>query len=80
MPQSLRRGFIDDRTHDGVVSFLTAYGAFRREKGFLIASPRSTLLSDWVTAAKEDNLFEEERRVLKELANARPTVGMLERI
>ena len=80
MPQSLRRGFIDDRTHDSVVSFLTAYGAFRREKGFLIASARSTLLSDWVSAAKEDNLFEEERRVLKELTNTKPTVRMLEEI
>ena len=80
MPQSLRRGFIDDRTHDSIVLFLTACDAFRQEKGFLIASARSALLSEWVAVVKEDNLFQEERRVLTELASTRPTMKMLEGI
>ena len=80
MPQSLRRGFIDDRTHDSVVFFLTAYDAFRREKGFLVASARSRVLSDLVAAIKEDNLFEQERRVLEELTSTIPTVKRLEGI
>ena len=79
-PQSLRRGFVGDRTHDRVVFFLTAYGAFRRNKAFLIESSRSAVLFDMSAAIEQANLFAEERRVLKELAADTPTVKMLEGI
>lgn len=77
---SLRRGFLDDRTHDRVVFYLTAYDAFRRERGFLIESARTAALLDLAAAIGESNLFEEERRVVRELARITPTVKMLEAI
>ena len=78
VPHSLRRGFVGDQTHDKIVLYLTAHDAFRWERGFLIESTRSVVLLKLAAAVKEANLFEAERRVLRELSSTTITVKMLE--
>ena len=77
-PHSLRRGFLGDRTHDKVVSYLTAHNAIGREKGYLVESARTSVLSDLAAGIKTADLFKEERRVLDELSSTTLTLKMLE--
>ena len=76
--QSLRRGFLGDEMHDRVIDYLVAHDALRRAKAHLVESTNVAFLSSLAVATDEDDLFSEERRVLKDLLNVRVTNSMLE--
>ncbi|HYR88476.1 MAG TPA: hypothetical protein VE422_30635 [Terriglobia bacterium] len=76
--QELRRGFLGDKTHDHVVAFLVARGAFDWSGSHLLAGKRSDILTDLSAFARENELFNSEREILTALIKVRITNRMLE--
>ncbi|HEY6421355.1 MAG TPA: hypothetical protein VIX59_20340 [Candidatus Binataceae bacterium] len=73
------RGYVGDRTHDGIVEFLVAAGILDRDKpNQLVAGRLVGLLDALYDRIKATNLFTNERRVLEELRVVHASRTMLE--
>jgi len=71
------RGYLGDRTHDGVVDLLVAAGILRRDGDFLEASTRFDTLDSIGQRIEVDGLFSGERAILEKLKEVRVTKALL---
>jgi hypothetical protein len=76
--EGLRRGFISDTMHDGVLDFLVAAGALRREELFVVPGTNSSVILDLYSEALERSLFRAELNALHQLKAIVVTTEMLE--
>jgi len=71
------RGYMGDKTHDGVIDFLVAAGILHRGGDYLEAGARFDVLGRIATQVDAANMFERERKILDQLREMRPTKVLL---
>ena len=74
----LRRGFLSDTIHEGVVGFALAAEGLNQVSRGLVKGPNNFLLGNLAATARAQSWFSGERRALEQLAAARITASMLE--
>jgi hypothetical protein len=71
------RGYMGDKTHDGVIDFLAAAGILSRDGDYLGAGPRFDVLERIAAQVEAEKLFAGERHILDRLREMRPTKVLL---
>lgn len=76
----VRRGFLSDTAHEDVINFLTACDIVVRQNRHLVSGrgSRADQLGQIAAIAVENNLFDDEIRIISDLENLRLTTSMLE--
>lgn len=76
--QRLRRGFLGDAMHDRVVEYLSAKQWLAQAGAHVNAGPKVSNLSQLSATLQNQNLFQDERRVLTAMLHIKITNSMLE--
>jgi hypothetical protein len=72
----VRRGFLSDTAHEDVINYLTACGMLIRQSRHLVSG--TDQLEKIATIAIEQNLFDDEIRIISDLEDLKLTTSMLE--
>jgi hypothetical protein len=75
--RKMPRGYLGDRTHDGVIQFLVAADVLHRDRDAIASGTQISMLDNLYDRIKADTLLLEEQRVLTDLLTVHPNKTMM---